>query len=327
MCPELLAVTNLESSVRTTGRQESESDIRPIMTRTSPRWQRRHPALAERSRFAKLSQHRYNDTDTESTAEDAMPVHDWSRSPAGLFHHFHQCWAVAVCDALNAERLPKGYFALLERHAAHAIPDVIALERGPKPRELSDQSGGIAVAEAPPKTRYMSQASDEDVYAAKADRIAVYGPMGNVVAVIELVSPGNKNSRHAIRSFIEKALDLIGRGINLLIVDLFPPSRRDPQGIHKVIWDEVQEERFELPADKPLTMVAYSAGVPKKAYVEPVAVGDTLQDMPVFLNAATYILAPLEATYRATWETCPEPLREMILASAQTSAPPSQGTQ
>ena len=91
--------------------------------------------------------------------------------------------------------------------------------------------------------------------------------------MIELVSPGNKNSKHAIRSFVDKTLDFLHQGVNILIIDLFPPSRRDPQGIHKVIWDELQDEAFELPADKPLTMVAYSAAIPIKAYVEPVAVG------------------------------------------------------
>ena len=155
------------------------------------------------------------------------------------------------------------------------------------------------------------------IYAAKADRIAVYSPLGDVVAVIELVSPGNKNSRHAIRSFVDKTLDFLRQGIHILIIDLFPPSRRDPQGIHKVIWDEVREEAFELPSDKLLTLVAYSAGVPKTAYVDPVAVGDTLPDMPVFLDSATYILAPLEATYLATWETCPEELRELIATPAR----------
>lgn len=168
------------------------------------------------------------------------------------------------------------------------------------------------MAEAPPNARFVSQASDEDIYAAKADRIAVYNPLGDVVAVIELVSPGNKNSRHAIRSFVDKTLDFLRQGIHVSIIDLFPPSRRDPQGIHKVIWDEVKEEAFELPSDKPLTLVAYSAGVPKKAYVDPVAVGDTLPDIPIFLDPATYILAPLESTYVATWNTCPEPLRELI---------------
>ena len=109
-------------------------------------------------------------------------------------------------------------------------------------------------------------------YAAKADRIAIYSPLGDVVAIIELVSPGNKNSRHAIRAFVEKTLDFLFQGIHVLIIDLFPPNPRNPQGIHKAIWDELREEPFEPPSDKPLTLVAYSAGVPKKAYVEPVAV-------------------------------------------------------
>jgi hypothetical protein len=244
-----------------------------------------------------------------------MPIHDWSRKPVGLFHHFHQQWVGSICNALNAGRLPQGFYALLEQHAAGVIPDVVTLERGPVSRARLESPGGIAVAKAPPKTRFMSQASDEDIYAAKADRIAIYNPLGDVVAVIGLVSPGNKNSRHALRAFVEKTLDLLRQGVNILIVDLFPPSKRDPQGIHKVIWDEIREEPFELPPDKPLTLVAYSAGVPKRAYVEPVAVGDALPEMPVFLDSDTYILSPLEPTYLATWETCPEPMRELISTS------------
>jgi hypothetical protein len=246
-----------------------------------------------------------------------MPIHDWSRKPVGLFHHFHQRWAVSICDALNAGRLPKGFYALLGQRAAGVIPDVVTLERGPRSRERSDSPGGIAVAEVPPKTRFMSQSTDEDLYAAKANRIAVYNPLGDVVAIVELISPGNKNSRHAIRSFVEKTLDLLRQGVNILIVDLFPPSKRDPHGIHKVIWDEIREEPFELPPDKQLTLVAYLAGVPMKAYVEPVAVGDPVPEMPVFLDPATYILAPLEVTYLATWETCPEPLRELIIGPSR----------
>jgi Protein of unknown function (DUF4058) len=248
-----------------------------------------------------------------------MPIHDWSKAPAGLSHHFHQTWAVAICDALNLGKLPKGYYALLEQHAAGVIPDMVTLERGPSSSAHADSKGGIAITEAPPKNRFVIQASDEDIYAAKADRIAVYSPLGDVVAVIELVSPGNKNSKHAIRSFVEKSLDLLLRSVHLLIIDLFPPSKRDPQGIHKAIWDEVHEDGFELPSDKPLTMVAYSAGIPKKAFVEPVAVGDTLRDMPVFLDSATYILAPLESTYMSTWDSCPEPLREWILNPPRSS--------
>jgi hypothetical protein len=213
---------------------------------------------------------------------------------------------------LNAGRLPKGYAALIEQSAAGVYPDVITLERGSKVGGRRNAPGGIAVATAPPKTRFVSEASDEDVYAAKANRIAIHHPLGKVVSIIEIVSPGNKNSRHALRTFLEKNLDFLHRGIHLLIIDLFLPSRRDPQGIHKAIWDEICDEPFELPQDKPLTLAAYSAGVPMKAYVEPVAVGSPLPDMPVFLDPDTYILAPLEATYRAAWETCPEVFKEAI---------------
>jgi hypothetical protein len=118
-----------------------------------------------------------------------------------------------------------------------------------------------------------------------------------VICVIEIVSPGNKGSRAALRSFVEKAADLLQHGVHLLVVDLFPPSVRDPQGIHKAIWDEIEDQPFELPPDKPLTLAAYVADAPKRAYVEPVGVGDALPDMPAYLDPDSYVPAPLEVTY------------------------------
>jgi hypothetical protein len=146
-------------------------------------------------------------------------------------------------------------------------------------------------------------------YARKANRITIRHPDGDVVAIIKIISPGNKDSRHAIRAFARKAVALLQAGVNLLIVDLFPPSRRDRQGIHKVIWDRLRDEPFTLPPDRPLTVVAYSAGTETVAYVEPVAVGDLLPDMPVFLNADRYVPCPLESTYQTAWAQFPEPLK------------------
>ena len=151
-----------------------------------------------------------------------------------------------------------------------------------------------------------------DPYVGKANRIAIRHRLGKVVAVIEIVSPGNKSSRQALRSFVEKAYELLRQEINLLVIDLFPPSPRDPQGIHKAIWDEIQEEPFELPSDKPLTVAAYSAAEPRTAYVEPVAVGDPLPGLPIFLDPATYVPAPLEATYASTWAKCPKIVRDLV---------------
>jgi hypothetical protein len=132
------------------------------------------------------------------------------------------------------------------------------------------------------------------------------------VAVIEIVSPGNKSSRNALAAFVRKAADLIWQGIHLLVIDLFPTSARDPQGIHKAIWDEIAEKPFALPADKPLTVAAYRAGPVKTAYVEPLAVGDALCSLPIFLTEDDYIPAPLEETYMASWAAYPADFKEML---------------
>jgi hypothetical protein len=57
-----------------------------------------------------------------------MPVHDWTRVDAELFHHFHQGWTIELSNALNAGTLPRDYFALVEQRVQGPIPDVLTLE-------------------------------------------------------------------------------------------------------------------------------------------------------------------------------------------------------
>jgi hypothetical protein len=240
-----------------------------------------------------------------------MPIHDWTRVDAGLFHHFHQDWTIELCRTLNAGRLPPGYIALTDQQISGPIPDVLTLSRGPKSPGKGEPAGGLAVAPTPPKARFVVEV-EEDTYARRANRIRIQHRHGQVVAVIEIVSPGNKSSRTALRAFVRKAAELIWQGIHLLVVDLFPPSERDPQGIHKAIWDEIAERPFELPADKPLTVAAYRAAPTKTAYVEPVAVGDDLPGLPIFLTEDEYVPAPLEETYRASWAVFPADFKELL---------------
>lgn len=244
-----------------------------------------------------------------------MPVHDWTRVRANRFHDFHQRWTIAISDALNAGLLPSGYFAMVEQVTGGPEPDVVALQLTPPAG--SSSSTGLAVDVAPPKTRIVTR-SDAARYARKANRITVRHPDGEVVAIIEVISPGNKDSRHAIRTFAAKAVQFLQAGIHLLIVDLFPPSRRNPQGIHKVIWDRIRDEPFELPPDKPMTLAAYAVGHDIVAYVEPVAVGDVLPDMPVFLMASHYVPCPLESTYQAAWRVFPAVLKGPLEGSQPT---------
>jgi hypothetical protein len=241
-----------------------------------------------------------------------MPVHDWTRVNAGLFHHFHQRWMAALCDRLNGGLLPTSYYALLEQVAGGPIPNVLTFQTGSKSPTASGGNGNIGVL-SPPRTRFVRTAEIEE-YAAKANRIVIRHPLGEVVAILEIVSPGNKESRHALRAFVEKSVEFLRQGIHLLVIDLFPPTPRDPQGIHKAIWDEIRDEPFDLPADKPLTLVAYAASPIKTAYIEPVAVGDVLPDMPLFLAPGMHVPVPLESTYQTTWSVCPEPMKALLQA-------------
>jgi uncharacterized protein DUF4058 len=240
-----------------------------------------------------------------------MPIHNWTGVDANLFHDFHQTWTVNIRNALNGGLLPKGFAALVEQHSGGVVPDVIALQEEAKAGRPNETIGGTVVVDTQPRTRYMIRAQQE-LSAKRGNRITIRHSLGRVVCVIEIVSPGNKSSRSALRSFVEKTIDFLKHGIHLLVVDLFPPSARDPRGIHKAIWDEIEDQPFALPADKPLTLAAYVADLVKTAYVEPVAVGDTLPDMPAYLDLDRYVPVPLEATYQATWASCPEAMREAV---------------
>jgi hypothetical protein len=237
-----------------------------------------------------------------------MPIHDWSRVNAGIFHHFHQRWIGAICDLLNDGRLPSGYYALGEQIAGDIGPDVLALQHeGPDVRPPAANGRGLtAVADVPPKVSVVASI-DMDQYALQQQTVVIRHSSGDrVVALIEVVSPGNKASQHGMRALLDKVVGALYHGYHLLLIDLHRPAQRDPQGLHGAIWQEIGDTSYRQPTDKPLTLVAYSAGVTKTAYVQPVAVGDALPDMPVFLQPGAYVNVALEPTYQTAWRSVPE---------------------
>jgi hypothetical protein len=239
-----------------------------------------------------------------------MPLHDWSRIPSGLFHDFHQSWSIRLKDALNAGRLPKGVSALVEQKSGPLESDVLAIEARNKRREEEGSTGGVAIMDRP-ATKIVRRTT-KDHYAERANRIVIKHHLGRIIAVIEIVSPGNKDSRAALRDFVDKTTGFLRRGIHVLVVDLFPPTTRDPYGIHKVIWDEFEEEDFTLPPGKDRLLASYETGKERAAYLEPIGVGDKLPDMPLFLTNTMHVMVPLESTYQATWDVCPEDFRTVV---------------
>jgi hypothetical protein len=165
---------------------------------------------------------------------------------------------------------------------------------------------------AEPRVRITAE-TDLEFYRRKQNVVAVRHVSGDaLVAIIEIVSKGNKSGRKAFEDFVRKAAEFLSHQVHLLILDLQPTTPRDPQGIHGAIWDEVAGEEYVRPADKPLTLAAYEAGAGVRAFIEPVGVGDVLIDMPLFLEPGRYVAVPLEETYRAAFDSVPRRWRTVL---------------
>src|SRR5438094_3862061 len=161
-----------------------------------------------------------------------MPVHDWTRVEAGIFHDFHVSWLPEIRKALNGGLLPEGYYALAEQHAGRAIADVLTLHVEPvsnEPKASPSAPGGPTVAEAPPRTRRKQVAGPTSL--GRRRTLAVRHVSGHrLVALVEIVSPANKDRLRHVEEFAGKAVEALDLGVHLLLVDLFPPARTTPTG-------------------------------------------------------------------------------------------------
>jgi len=243
-----------------------------------------------------------------------MPLHDWTRVPSGLFHHFHQFWAMEICRKLNRGRLPAELSALVEQRSGPKETDVLAVELA-APDDSAQ--GGAAVLERPKTT--IQRQTDKAYYADKADRIVIRHHLGRIVAFIEIVSPGNKDGDRALEQFVGKIADVMQQGIHVLVLDLFPPPTRDPAGIHKAIWDQFDREDFELSPQQDRVFASYESAGEQIAHIETIGLGDPLPEMPLFIAPGAHVLVPLEESYMSAWEDTPAAVRRQVAGPVQAA--------
>ncbi|HEY2253987.1 MAG TPA: DUF4058 family protein [Planctomycetaceae bacterium] len=245
-----------------------------------------------------------------------MPVHDWTRVDAGIFHDFHTVWVGQLRTALNEGLLPDGFYALTEQHVGRSIADVLTLHASPAmsdPVPLPPLAGGTAVAEAPPRVR--RKQTVEPAGLARRRSLAIRHVSGHrLIALVEIISPANKDRPQHVEEFAAKAVSALDAGVHLLLIDLLPPGRHDPCGMHGIIRQRLDEsdEPYDLPADEPLTMAGYAAGPQIEIYLEHVAVGSALPEMPLFLSPDRYINVPVEPTYEAAYRGLPAFWRKIL---------------
>jgi hypothetical protein len=244
-----------------------------------------------------------------------MPVHDWTRVDAGIFHDFHQAWNAELRAALNGGMLPPDFYALIEQHAGRHIPDLLTLHTSPPLAPIPTPMGGVAVAEARPKVsrRLTAPALPQ------RRTVAIRHVSGHrLVAMIEIVSPSNKDRADSVQAFVDKAAQALRAGVHVMVVDLFPPARYDPQGMHAAIWSRFDDEPYDLPADQPLTVASYLATWQPEAWLEHLGVGGELPNMPLFLTSDVCVTLPLAATYQAAYRTAPAFWRDVLEGRRET---------
>jgi hypothetical protein len=230
---------------------------------------------------------------------------------AGTFHSFHTLWLSELTKTLNGGLLPADYYAMAEQIATRRETDVLTLKAS-----HSTSTGGIAVLEAAPPVRLRARPAKGTARRARPRqrRISVRHITGHrVVAVIEIVSPSNKDRRDSVREMAEKIVQLLGADVQALVIDLLPPGRFDPQGMHGAVWSHFDTTGYQPPTDEPFTLASYrwDQGEPE-VFLEPVGLGGALIDMPLFLNSERYIYVPLEATYREAYRGVPAVWRAVL---------------
>jgi hypothetical protein len=230
-----------------------------------------------------------------------MPLHDWTRVDAGIFHAFHVAWIPEIQKALNSGLLPEGYYALAEQHAGPPAHEPVS-ER----LLLPPATGGVAVTDTPPRTR--RRHTVEPAALGRRRSLAIRHVSGHrLVALIEIVSPANKDRSSHVEEFVAKAVSALELGVHLLLVDLLPPGPHDPSGMYGAILQglEQSDQPYDVPADALATLASYAAGPVVDIYVEHVAVGASLPEMALFLRPDRYVNVPLEPTYQAAYGSMP----------------------
>ncbi|QDT15918.1 hypothetical protein [Alienimonas californiensis] len=258
---------------------------------------------------------------------NAATIHDWTRVDAGIWHSFHLQWIAEINKELNGGVLPAPYYALAEPQGGFTVEEGAAGDRGTtggpstEPRRFeadllalheSDEAadGGVLLADAAPRVRLTAPLTPSPP---GARRIAVrYGSADRIVALIELVSPGNRDGRAKATAFCNKVEAAILAGVHVLMIDLFPSNPLLPTGMHGAVAERFGVE-YRPPDGEPLTCASYRAAESATtSFVEPLRVGAAPPVMPLFLSRTRYVELPLADSYAAAFAATPRKYREAL---------------
>lgn len=227
-----------------------------------------------------------------------MPLLDHFHPPVSqrrTWEGFHGLWAAALVEKLNRDVLGEEYFADMQVHIGSAVEvDVATLQ------ERRSASGGATETAvwAPPTTSLVLPTVFPDEI-----EVQVYSTVtgAQLVAAIELVSPGNKDRPESRQAFAAKCVGYLSRGIGLVVVDIVTNRQAN---LHNAIVSLLgRSEPFLLDAAAAvLYAVAYRpsrqpSGDQIEIWPYPLTLGGVLPLLPLALRNAESVPLDLEGTY------------------------------
>ena len=214
---------------------------------------------------------------------------------------FHHAWATFIAQQLNQETLPPGYFAESEISLGPELE--IAVSTLELTRPGGGGKGGTTAVWSPSRPQI---AVKVDFAHLDSCEIRVYRDLGGAElrAAIELASPANKDRAGSRRTFAAKCAGYLKHGIGVVIVDIVTARAAN---LHAELFDvlEVQGRDATWKSPTGLYSVAYRAVTVRKnpraeAWTEPLALGEALPVMPLWLALDLCVPVRLEESYLAT---------------------------
>ncbi len=240
-----------------------------------------------------------------------MPLRDHFRPPVSnrsSWEGFHGQWPGAIVQKL-VDRLPESYVAEPRVHLGDYYEiDVctFAQHADDEPRVLSDHesNGGVTTAtQAPPLPTLSVDVEFPEQYAYE---VLVFDLERDrqLVAAVEIVSPANKDPPGSRQLFVTKCFNLLRKDVCVGIIDLVT-----------IRYFNLYVELLALlkksdPAFAPKPPPIYAATCRKRQqghgtkldiWSHPLAVGQPLPTLPLWLSETLTVTLDLEASYE---ETC-----------------------
>lgn len=234
-----------------------------------------------------------------------MPLLDHFHAPINdqcPWKSFHSSWVNEMVRQLNLTALPAGFVAHPHLELGLQVePDVATIGPTGRKRSRGREEGGLATAVWVPSQPSWQTAvdwSDIDLF-----EVQVLREGGReVVAVIELVSPANKDRPAARRTFAAKCLSYLQQGVAVVLVDVVTERRAN---LHREMCELLEVDPGTASGPGTLNATAYRMVRRRKrsrleAWHEVLSLGESLPTLPLWIEPDHAIPLDLEESYRST---------------------------